>query len=315
MPHPTVSVILPVRNGARFLPEALESIRAQTLREIEILLIDDGSTDRSPEIAREFARRDRRFLVMSQEPRGIASALNTGIQMARGRYVARMDADDVAVPMRIERQVAFLAANPRCVALGSDVEIIDEEGQALGTLASPRRHADIERLLLDVCSNSLIHPSVVMRTDAVRSIGGYRAETYPSEDFDLWLRLSEIGELANLGETLLRYRRHRDAICVRERQRQIVMTSGLVDAARSRKGLSPLPRRLRSADGSSAAATYHFDCARVALKSGKRLAALRHAGASILSEPLWMKPYAAIAACALPTRLVTRLYSRLSAIF
>src|SRR5688500_7204337 len=107
MRHPTVSVILPVRNGARFLPEALESISAQTLREIEILLIDDGSTDTSPEIAREFARRDRRFIVMSQEHRGIASALNTGIQMARGRYVARMDADDVAVPLRIERQVAF----------------------------------------------------------------------------------------------------------------------------------------------------------------------------------------------------------------
>lgn len=309
--HPTVSVVLPVRNGARFLPEALASLGAQTLREIEILLIDDGSTDTSPEIARELARRDGRFIVVSQEQRGIACALNAGIRMARGRYVARMDADDVAMPSRIEKQVAFLAAHPRCVAVGSDVEIIDEEGRTLGTGVYPRRHADIERSLLSG-RNPLVHPSVVMRTDAVRSVGGYRAETHLAEDFDLWLRLSEVGELANLGEPLLRYRRHRDAVCVRERQRQIVVASGLVDAARSRRGLGGLPRRMRSGDGLSAVATYHFDCASVALRSGKRTAAMRHAGACILAEPLWVKPYAAIAACALPTRVVTGLYSWLS---
>jgi len=313
MTRPIVSVLLPVRNGARFLAEALESITAQTLREIEILLIDDGSTDASLAIANELARRDPRLIVLRQEQLGIVGALNAGIQAARGEYLARMDADDVAEPSRFETQVAFLAANPNCVVIGSDVEIIDEEGQYLGGGAYPRRHADIERALLLGSHKCLLHPTVIMRTEAVRAIGGYRADTYPSEDFDLWLRLSEVGEMANIGERLLRYRRHRDAVCVRERRRQISMVSHLLDAARRRRGMTPLRRRSRSAGSSSPAATYHFDCASVALRAGKRLAALRHAGASIASQPLWMKPYAALAACALPTRFLAGIYSWVSA--
>jgi glycosyltransferase involved in cell wall biosynthesis len=298
---PDVSVILPVWNGERFLEEALASILLQTLGSLELIVIDDGSTDRTEAIVRQFAREDPRVVLVRQKHLGMGHALNAGIRVAGGRYLARMDADDIAAPSRLEKQVAFLEANPSCVAVGSNVEAIDAHGHSIGHLAFPGTHREILHALMAGATRALAHPTVLMRKDAVVEVGGYRQERCPTEDLDLWLRLAAIGELANLGESLLRYRRHTNTVWVREGAQQMIVGNALVDTARRKHGLKPLRRfGIMSARNRNATATYHLECARIALGTGNFAAASRHARASIRRAPLWAHPYAALAAAAIP---------------
>jgi hypothetical protein len=291
---PAVSVVLPVRDGGRFLADAIDSVRVQTFASFELLVIDDGSTDDSVSLARARAREDARIRVLSGRPRGIAHALNDGLRAARGRYVARLDADDLCAPQRLERQIAFLEAHDECVAVGSAVEVIDEEGETLAVSRFPAGHVDIVQGLLAGAACAFAHPSVMMKREAALAAGAYRPDLFPSEDLDLWLRLMERGELANLGEPLVRYRRHPGTVGARECRRQMATTAALVNAARARRGLAPIA--VPAAFGhASAAATYHFECVRLALASGNRAAVRRHAGACVRHAPTWWRSYAALA--------------------
>lgn len=296
---PAVSVVLPVWNGERFLVEAVTSVLSQTLENIELLIVDDGSTDATPGLVDDFARSDARVRVIRLGRGGIARALNTGIGEARGRYVARMDADDVALPSRLQKQLAYLDANAGCVAVGSAVQLIDEAGGSVGTNVYPEHHAAIAHMMTHTWMTAMAHPTVVARRDALLAVGGYRAHREPSEDLDLWFRLSAIGELANLREQLLRYRRHGDTISVRDRKRQWEMCGVIVNEARTAQGLQPLVPRVEGA-GRSHLAYYHFECARSALLTGPRRAAIHHTRATIASEPFWPRPYLALLACAFP---------------
>ena len=312
--EPTVSVILPVWNGQRFLAEAIASVIGQTFHSFELIVVDDGSTDRTRSIAHEFARKDPRVMVIGLAHAGVGRALNAGIHAAHGRYIARMDADDVSLPSRLHTQVAFLDAHPECVAVGCDFEVTDEDGLPIGALRFPPRHREIAQSLIDGTGRSM--SAVVMRKEAVLAAGGYMDADLPAEDIDLWIRMREIGTLASIPEPLYRYRRHRDTFSVRERKTQLTTLATIVDAARARKGLSPLKRR-SVPDGKNVAATYHNDCARFALKAGMRHATIRHARASIGSAPLQLEPYAVLAACALPTsaiQLAVKCYVRLQTI-
>jgi glycosyltransferase involved in cell wall biosynthesis len=197
----TVSVILPVYNSERFVAETIESVLAQTFREFELIAIDDGSTDRSREILDSFATRDPRVRVVGRTNRGLVATLNEGLSLARGEYVARIDADDLCDPRRFELQVNAFADDPGLVAVGSSAAVIDEEGHPLGEYATPLTHEEIETFHLRGDS-AIHHPAVMFRTDAVRRLGGYR-ELVPCEDFDLWLRLGEVGRLVNLPEQLI----------------------------------------------------------------------------------------------------------------
>jgi hypothetical protein len=192
------------------------------------------------------------------------------------------------------------------------VEVIDEQGDLLGPAAFPLTHPAIVRALMGEAPHSLAHPSVVMRKEPVLSAGGYDQQTVPSEDMDLWIRLSRIGELANLPEPLLRYRRHAGATGFQQRARQLVTQKRLADAARESRGLpaseTPVPREILSPTGN-----YHFQCADVAMRSGSRAAALKHLRATIACAPLWWKAYAALALNALPAATsasVLKLYGR-----
>jgi glycosyltransferase involved in cell wall biosynthesis len=210
---PLVSVLLPVHNGERFLAAALESIVGQTLHDLECLVVDDASTDASREIATRYAQRDARVRVLgSSTHRGLVAALNAAVAAASAPYLARMDADDIALPERLACQVRTLEGEPawsvvgcRIRYLGSGLDspslarYVDWQNSVLSPL-------DIERDLF--VESPLVHPTVVMRRDALDAVGGYRDRGWP-EDYDLWMRmLQPTGAAAKHPESLLIWRDH-----------------------------------------------------------------------------------------------------------
>jgi len=299
---PRVSVLLPVWNGETFLAAALEGILRQTLSSFELIVIDDGSTDASAAIAENFARSDDRVRVLRRAHEGLSASLNAGMATVRGEYVARMDADDISVPHRLQKQVEYLDAHPACAAVGAWIEVIDEAGLPVGRKTFVKTHEEILAALLQGIS-AIAHPTVVMRRDVLRAAGGYDASRYPSDDLDLWFRLAERGELANLGEVLLRHRRHRSAVGVREREKMKAMALAICNEARSKRGL-PARRGTSILAGTNADAQYHFECARTALIAGSRITAIRHAAATIAAEPDRLYGYVTLFACAVPKPLL-----------
>ena len=203
-----VTVLLPVYNAQRYLGAALESVLCQTFSTFEIMAVDDGSTDASPRILDNFSHRDSRVRVITRAQSGIVGALNEGLNASTGELVARMDADDIADPGRLAAQVDFMAAHPRCVAVGTDVLFTDPEGAPLIRHRPANTHETIVRQLLEGNGGALIHPSVMFRREAINRAGKYRDRYQWIEDLDIYLRLSEIGEMANLSDVYLSYRQH-----------------------------------------------------------------------------------------------------------
>jgi len=201
---PRVTVILPVYNTERYVHQAIDSILAQTFENFEFIIIDDGSTDGSADIIAQYKDQRIRFI---RKPRneGLVSALNLGIELALGEYIARMDADDIALPERLEKQVAFLDSHPDVVVVGTKAWRIDPAGKIIESMISVTRWEDVHRYLRSG-ANRLIHSSVMMRTEIVRKIGGYREQFRHAEDIDLWLRILEHGKICNLSEKLMLYR-------------------------------------------------------------------------------------------------------------
>jgi glycosyltransferase involved in cell wall biosynthesis len=204
----TVSVVLPVRNGERFVREAIESILRQTYADLEVVVVDDGSTDGTVAVLTSLG--DDRLRVLRQEAAGLVVALQRGVAEARAAFVARMDADDVSEPERIERQVELLRLRPRAGMVATWVAVIDEDGREVRHEVLPEAHEDLVRRLL--LRNPFQHGSVLMRRDALEEVGGYRADYGANEDYDLWRRLARSWELACVPEVLYRYRVHAGAV-------------------------------------------------------------------------------------------------------
>jgi glycosyltransferase involved in cell wall biosynthesis len=247
-----------VHNAERYVGEAVESILRQTFTDFEFLIIDDGSTDRSPEILGRYAARDRRIHLKSRPNTGYTVALNELVEGAVGEMLARMDADDVALPERLGRQVAFLREHPEVVCVGSAVQFIDADGKILRAGHPGMDHEEIqERTLAGDCA--LNHPSVMMRRAPVQAVGGYRPEFEPAEDLDLWLRLGEVGRLVNLSETLMQYRQHAASFSEQYQRLQLERSGAAVAAAHRRRGLPERPivvRPWRPLDRMSRMQTY-----------------------------------------------------------
>jgi GT2 family glycosyltransferase len=209
----TVDVLLPVFNGGRTLAQSLQSLADQTLADIRVLVVDDGSTDDTPEIARRFAAADPRFVHLRQPNGGIVAALNAGLEAARAPYVARLDADDLAYPERLRTQIVAMEREPDVIALGCQAQYIDADGARLPGQTS---HLEIrpDYTALPAREPYIMHPFLVMRTAALRALGGYRHVPH-AEDTDLYWRAVEIGRLSNLPDVLGAYRVHGDSITSR----------------------------------------------------------------------------------------------------
>ena len=233
-----VSVVMSVYNAERYVAEATESILNQTFEDFEFIIIDDGSTDKSLKILERYAKQDDRIRLISRANRGLAASLNEGIELARAPLIARMDADDVSLPERLDKQVAYMAHHTECVALGTGKEVIDGKGRLL--TRNPSEHcchdAITDGLMRGKCW--MIHPSTMLRKDMVRRIYGYRPEFRVAQDYDLWLRLSEVGELANLPEPLIRYREHSQSVSTRHAVEQLELARHAFEEACKRRGIA-----------------------------------------------------------------------------
>lgn len=209
---PDISVILPFRNAASTLDEAIASIAAQTCTDWELLLIDNASSDASTEIARRWADRDERIRVIHEPSIGIAHALNTGLQHAQGRYIARMDADDISHPERLAKQVAYMDAHPEIGVLGTRTHFVTTVEKSSGmqwfvrwqnAIISPHEHY-VKRFV----DAPLAHPTVLFRRELVERHGNYNTGPLP-EDHELWLRWMDAGvRFAKLPEELLTWNDH-----------------------------------------------------------------------------------------------------------
>ena len=201
---PTVSVLLPAFDGERYIGAAIESVLAQTYRDFELIVIDDGSRDGTLEAVRRFA--DSRIRIVTQLNRGLAGTLNRGIALAAGRYVARQDQDDLSFPGRLARQVAHLDSDPTCALVGTWAEIWRGDTLTGRQHRHPVDDATLKfELLLD---NPFVHSSVMIRREALDRVGGYSTDAarQPPEDYELWSRIARGFGVANIPEVLHVYR-------------------------------------------------------------------------------------------------------------
>lgn len=230
----SLSVVLPVRNGTPYIGEAVRSILTQTYRDFELVIVDDGSTDGTLDIITAFQKDDPRVRLERNPGSGLVDGLNHGIAVSTAPLIARMDADDVALPSRLRRQVDFLNEHPEIAVVGSHVTYIDEFGKPAGDAGVlPQTPEDIARHLLKGCC--LRHPTVVMRREAVEKAGGYRRELLDAEDYDLWLRMAEQAALTNLPDVLLLYRVHSGQVSERKKWMQRLSRNLALLAAMERR--------------------------------------------------------------------------------
>ena len=225
-------MLLPVFNGGEWLELALKSMLGQTLSEFELIIIDDGSTDQTGRVIENARRNDSRIRSDYLPRSGIAVALNHGLAMVRSEILARMDADDVARPQRLQKQLTFLEQNPKVAALGSWACIIDSLGHKIGELRPEAAPAALQRILEK--QNPFIHSSMMMVADLVRRVGGYRPVLEGAEDYDLWLRLSDYALLANVPEFLIDYRYHPTSVSAAASHKQLLAARLARQSARAR---------------------------------------------------------------------------------
>lgn len=207
---PLVSVLMPVYNAERYLTEAIISILYQSFTDLELIAINDGSHDRSKDILEDFAAKDSRLRIINQPNAGIVAALNNGAAIARGTYLARMDADDISFLERIEKQIKALEKHPNAILVATGFEVIDENSEFMYREIVQTRDADIKRAML--LYNPLAHGSTMFRKDAFMAVGGYSDKCGPTEDYELWTRLAQRGEFIGLEDLLYKWRQNRKGI-------------------------------------------------------------------------------------------------------
>ena len=241
---PVISVLMPAYNSQRYVGAAVESVLAQTFTDFELILVDDGSSDGTLDILKKFAARDPRVRLISRPNTGIVAALNDAIAAARGEFFARMDSDDICEPTRLQIQLDYMREHPDCVLLGTNVMLMDGDGARIGPMPDVcSGHDRIDHALLRR-GWPIVHPAVMMRADAVRKVGGYIGKC-PNEDHDIFLRLAEIGQVENLPQVLLHYRKHASSISALHEQRNKANVNAIIVDACRRRGV-PVPAEITS---------------------------------------------------------------------
>ena len=314
--NPKVSIVMSVYNAERYLEEAIDSILNQSFSDFEFVIINDGSTDRTSEILRDYT--DPRVVIIDQANRGVTQSLNKAMEMARGQYIARMDADDISLPQRFQMQVEFLENNLTVGLVGTSVIYIDEDGKTIMEGHLPTENTRIKEALLS--QNPFCHGSVMFRRECIRKVGGYREGFKRAQDYDLWLRIAEYYEVANLivplynlritaGSISFSHKLEQDRYaalarqCV-ERRKRGEKDSLIIQETRVTHG------RIRSwAEGRWTLAWHYYVLGRAFLSQRRMQKARSHFGLAIKSFPFDLKSWVFYLATYVPNSWLDKLRS------
>lgn len=223
MKKPLVSVIIPVYNGQSYLKETVLSVQKSSYKNIEIILVNDGSKDRSKEICYKLKKKyiNIRFFSFKNN-RGLSNVLNYAVKKAKGKYIARINQDDLMVVNRIFSQVYFLENNPDHVLVGGNIELINEKGKSIDILSYPQSDQEIRNNWLYL--NAFADPAVMYRKKTFLKIGNYDQSFYPADDYQLWFRMGQAGKVANLNHVVTKFRVHKKAATVTLHKKMIEST-------------------------------------------------------------------------------------------
>ena len=304
---PSVSILMPVFNGIPYLEKSIRSILNQTFDYHEFIIVDDGSTDGSLEIIRKYANLNEKIKLICKRNSGIVDTLNEGLYASKGDIIARMDADDVALPGRLKKQVSFLTSRDDCVVVGCNVLFIDDEEMPFGLSDLPLEHEDIEDGLLLGQGEYIRHPTALFPRKTVIDIGGYRKQAEWAEDLDLYLRLGERGRLANLKDVLLHYRIHRNSVNFSRFGAQRKAVELVLKETEKRRAFDR-PLIADIAVPTLNAGEWHASWSVKALLSGYRKTAKKHALSALKLAPTQPKSWAAIILLLFGTTLAGSFY-------
>lgn len=297
MRAPKVSVIMSVYNGEKFLEEALESILKQTFPDYEFIIINDGSTDRTPQILASFD--DPRLVTVNQNNRGLTVSLNRGIRLAKGTYIARMDADDISEPTRLERQVEVLDRDPDVVLVACWYKVIDQKGNVLAHRRLPTDGKQLARLL--VHCNPICHGSVLMRKEAIEAVGLYDENLRYAQDYDLWLRLLRKGySFSIVPEFLYRYRISPESVAKLYLQRRYATLIKMGQAEKCKNVASNSLKNLGALSHRRKRSLYHYAIGTLKLEDGQIKAARGELLKSVRIDPSNIRPWYRLTVSFLP---------------
>lgn len=309
---PKVSVVMSVYNESRYISVAIKSILNQTFNDFEFLIIDDGSSDKTPEIIEHYAEKDDRIrYIINETNKGLPASLNKGVEAANGEYIARMDADDKSLPKRFERQVEFLETNPDVHVVGCNVHIIGRNGEYLGDRKFPHKGRDPETLQKQ--GAQIVHPSVMMRRTSVQTVNGYRPAFKHAQDVDLWVRMArKYGpQFAYvLPQILFEYR-----ITPQTYRRTQIAPIYASYAGEPDRGAPPLDERIaqtieqrrEKASLTKAKSMYQYTAARLLLDRDQRLQAGRRFLSAVTTSPTNIRAWCGFGLLMLPSSLRDRI--------
>ena len=232
---PKVSILMPVYNAEQYLSQALDSIVSQSFEDWELILINDGSTDRSESIIMDYDD-ERIFYIKNPVNLKLIKTLNKGIDYCGGQYIARMDADDICHPDRLKRQVEFLDSHPQVLMCGTAATVLDNSGVKPGNIHNLTSDDYLQINLM--FSPSFIHPSMMIRTEVLKH-NKYDEAYKHVEDYDLWCRIAKLGKVANIDDELLQYRWHDSNVSVLNSEVQHELKDELIQRELSRLALTP----------------------------------------------------------------------------
>ena len=220
MSPPTVSVAMSVHNGQAYLREAVDSILGQTFADFDFIIVDDGSMDETADILRAYAAADSRIkLIVNAQNIGLTRSLNKAIRRAEGQYIARMDADDIALPLRFERQMQYLKDAPEVGLLGTAYYEVNQRGRIIGERVFPATNGELQKILIKY--NPFFHSSVMIRRRVLDEVGLYDENIPMAQDYDLWFRIAGATEIGNLSELLMKRRYAKENISISKGDEQI----------------------------------------------------------------------------------------------
>jgi len=209
--NPEISVLMSCYNASRWLDKAIESVLAQSFKDFELIIVNDGSTDETWNIIQGYRECDKRVVAVSKENSGLADSLNFGIMQARGKWIARLDADDLCEERRLEEQIEFVRGNPEVVLLGSGFFEIDEKDRIIKKHLYPSSHHKLTRNLIRL-RRFFPHSSAFFRVDEARRVGAYNLRFCRAQDWRLWTELVSVGKVACISKPLVRIRKHKNQV-------------------------------------------------------------------------------------------------------